>query len=273
MKKIIVNLYKSVIKMIDHNGIEHSGYMSFMVLLSIFPFFIFILAFTSFFGVSELGKKFIQLALENMPAQSIDSIRHRVNELMATPPQGFLTLAIIGSLWTSSSFVECLRTILNRVYEIKSPPSYCLRRILSILQFLFISTIISFAMLLLVITPIGLQKIPKFVNLIEEYRSIFNFSRYVLIFISLFFTVCSLYYLIPNVKLKIFEVIPGSFLSVLLWISSGYSLSTYLVYYNQLNIVYGSLGSIIVTLIFFYVVNMIFILGAEFNYLMKYSKD
>ena len=51
--------------MIDHDGIEHSGYMSFMVLLSIFPFFIFILAFTGFFGASELGEKFIQLALEN----------------------------------------------------------------------------------------------------------------------------------------------------------------------------------------------------------------
>ena len=271
MKKIIVNLYRSVIKMIDHDGIEHSGYMSFMVLLSIFPFFIFILAFTGFFGASELGEKFIQLALENMPTQSIDSIRTRVRELMTAPPQGLLTLAIIGSLWTSSSFVECLRTILNRVYEITSPPNYFLRRILSITQFLFISTMISLAMLLLIIVPIGLQKIPQFMNLIEDYKTILNFSRYFLVFLSLFLTVCALYYLIPNIKLNFFEVTPGAFLSVFLWILSGYLLSTYLVYYNQINIIYGSLGSIIVTLIFFYIVNMIFILGAEFNYLMKHQ--
>ena len=273
MKKIIVNLYRSVTKMIDHDGIEHSGYMSFMVLLSIFPFFIFILAFTGFFGASELGEKFIQLALENMPAQSIDSIRTRVRELITTPPQGLLTLAIIGSIWTSSSFVECLRTILNRVYEIKSPPNYFLRRMLSIAQFLFISTMISLAMLLLVIIHIGLQKIPQFMNLIEDYKTILNFSRYLLVFLSLFFTVCALYYLIPNIKLRLFEVVPGALLSVFLWILSGYLLSTYLVYYNQLNIIYGSLGSIIVTLIFFYIVNMIFILGAEFNYLMKHNID
>ncbi len=271
MKKIIVNLYQAIVKMIDHDGIEHSGYMSFMVLLSIFPFFIFILAFTGFFGVSELGEKFIQLALENMPPQSIDSIRSRVKELMTTPPQGLLTLAIVGSLWTSSSFVECLRTILNRVYEIKSPPNYFLRRMSSIAQFLFISTLISLAMLLLIIIPIGLQKLPSFMKMIEDYKTILNFSRYFLVFLCLFITVCSLYYLIPNVKLKFSEVIPGAFLSVLLWILSGYLLSTYLVYYNQLNIIYGSLGSIIVTLIFFYIVNMIFILGAEFNYLMRHN--
>jgi len=273
MKKIIINLYQAIVKMIDHDGIEHSGYMSFMVLLSIFPFFIFILAFTGFFGASELGEKFIQLALENMPAQSIDSIRSRVKELMTTPPQGLLTLAIVGSLWTSSSFVECLRTILNRVYEIKSPPNYFLRRMLSIAQFLFISTMISLAMLLLIIIPIGLQKLPSFMKMIEDYKTILNFSRYFLVFLCLFITVCSLYYLIPNVKLKFSEVIPGAFLSVLLWILSGYLLSTYLVYYNQLNIIYGSLGSIIVTLIFFYIVNMIFILGAEFNYLMKHNTN
>lgn len=273
MKRIIINLYRSVVKMIDHDGIEHSGYMSFMVLLSIFPFFIFILAFTGFFGASELGEKFIQLALENMPTQSIDSIRTRVKELVTTPPQGLLTLAIVGSLWTSSSFVECVRTILNRVYEIKSPPSYFLRRMLSIAQFLFISTMICLAMLLLIIIPIGLQKLPKFMNLIEDYKTVLNFSRYFLIFLSLFFTVCSLYYLIPNIKLRLLEVIPGAFLSVVLWVLSGYLLSTYLVYYNQLNIVYGSLGSIIVTLIFFYIVNIIFILGAEFNYLMRNNVD
>ncbi len=273
MKKIIINLYQAIVKMIDHDGIEHSGYMSFMVLLSIFPFFIFILAFTGFFGASELGEKFIQLALENMPAQSIDSIRSRVKELMTTPPQGLLTLAIVGSLWTSSSFVECLRTILNRVYEIKSPPNYFLRRMLSIAQFLFISTMISLAMLLLIIIPIGLQKLPSFMKMIEDYKTILNFSRYFLVFLCLFITVCSLYYLIPNVKLKFSEVIPGAFLSVLLWVLSGYLLSTYLVYYNQLNIIYGSLGSIIVTLIFFYIVNMIFILGAEFNYLMRHNTN
>ena len=259
--------------MINHDGVEHSGYMSFMMLVSIFPFFIFILAFTSFFGASELGEKFIELALENMPSQSIDSIRSRISELIASPPQGLMTLAILGTLWTSSSFVECLRTILNRVYKITSPPNYILRRLLSIAQFLGISTIISLAMLMLIIIPIGLEKIPQFMQVIEEYAFIITASRYTLVFVSLLFSVCSLYYIIPNAKLRLLEVIPGALLTVILWSVSGYLLSKYIIYYRQLSIVYGSLGSIIVTLIFFYIVNMIFIIGAEFNYLTRKTND
>lgn len=262
----------SIANMIKHDGIEHSGYMSFMVLVSIFPFFIFILAFTSFFGASELGEKFIALAIENMPDHSIDSIRARVNELMNAPPQGLLTLAIFGTIWTSSSFVECLRTILNRVYKIKSPPNYILRRLLSIVQFLIISSIISLAMFLLVIIPIGLAKIPQFMIMIEDHKSTLNIARYAMISLSLFLSVCALYYIIPNAKLKFLEVIPGALLTILLWTISGYLLSTYITYYNQLSIIYGSLGSIIVTLIFFYMVNMIFIIGAEFNYLNRADK-
>ncbi len=273
MIKLIRNLYTAVVNMVDHDGVEHSGYMSFMVLVSIFPFFIFILAFTSFFGASELGEKFVGLALDNMPAHSIDSIRSRMSELMKAPPQGLMTLAIVGTIWTSSSFVECLRTILNRVYEIKSPPNYIFRRFLSIAQFLVISLVISLAMLLLIIIPIGLAKIPRFIELIEGYQSILNVARYAVIFVSLFLSVCALYYIIPNAKLRFAEVVPGAFLTIILWSISGYLLSTYIVYYNQLNIVYGSLGSIIVTLIFFYIVNMIFIIGAEFNYLTRSERD
>ena len=269
MQKIIFNLYQSVVKMIDHDGVEHSGYMSFMMLVSIFPFFIFILAFTSFFGAYELGAKFIELATNNMPENAIILIKNRINELGLAPPQGLLTLAILGALWTSSSFVECLRTILNRVYEINEPPKYIWRRLLSIVQFLMLSSAISLVMLLLIIIPLGLEKVPQFMILIEDYAAIINIIRYVFICISLFLAVCSLYYIIPNIRLNFYEVMPGALLTVILWLISGKLLFKYIVYYNQLSLVYGSLGSIIVTLIFFYIINMIFIIGAEFNYLMK----
>ncbi|HJD56157.1 MAG TPA: YihY/virulence factor BrkB family protein [Rickettsia endosymbiont of Pyrocoelia pectoralis] len=274
MKKIFNCLYVALFKMIDHDGVEHSGYMSFMVLLSIFPFLVFLLALTSFLGASELGQNFIQIFLDSMPEQATESIENRIRELLSAPPQSLMTLAVVGSVWTSSSFVECLRTILNRVYEIKSPPPYIRRRLLSILQFLIISILITFTMFLLVFIPIIVAKLPIILETTEQYKGVLNLIRYALILILLFLGASSLYYILPNVKLDFTDVFPGALLTVILWVISGHLLSTYIVYYNQLNLMYGSLGSIIVTLIFFYIINMIFIYGAEFNYLMKnYTAD
>lgn len=272
MIRIVKSFYNAAVKTIEHDGVEHSGHMSFMVLLSIFPFLIFFIALTSFFGASELGDKFIKLLMENLPDRAIDSIKIRVNELGKTPPQSLMTLAIVGTVWTASSFVECLRTILNRVHEITSPPPYIRRRLLSIFQFLMISLLLSMAMLLLIIIPITLSKIPAIVKAVEGYEIILNILRYLLILSSLFICVSALYYIIPNAKLNFKDVIPGAILTVILWMISGHLLSKYIIYYNQLNIVYGSLGSIIITLLFFYIINMIFIYGAEFNHSLMINR-
>ena len=92
--------------------------------------------------------------------------------------------------------------------------------------------------------------------------------RYFALYSILFISALMLYYLIPNVKLKPLKLCPGAFLSTMLWVTSGRLLSSYIAKYNQLDLVYGSLGSIIATLLFFYIANIIFIYGAEFNRLL-----
>lgn len=278
-KHFILCAYKALVNTIEDDGVEHAGYMSFMVILSLFPFLVFFLSFTSIVGASEVGSNFVQLLLDNMPESTTQVIRLRINELVLRPPQQLLTLAIIGTIWTSSSFVEGLRTILNRVYKIQTPPPYLFRRMLSIAQFLFISLIIFVIMIFLVMAPIALEKLSQLIPMLKSVPSIKYIEnlflaemRYVMIFFSLIVTSASLYYLIPNIKLKIIEVLPGSVLTTVLWFISGDILSSYISYYSKLTLIYGSLGNIIISLLFFYIVNMIFIYGAEFNYLLFRKK-
>ncbi|MES2215317.1 MAG: YihY/virulence factor BrkB family protein [Pseudomonadota bacterium] len=266
MRRLLLNMYRALVKTIEHDGIEHAGYMSFMVLLSIFPFIVFFLALTSFFGASELGSHFVNSLIESLPDDATAAIKENIYELVKAPPYRLMTLAIIGTIWTSSSFVEGMRTILNRIYNINTPPPYLFRRLLSIMQFLIINIMIFLAMLLLVFIPIGLEGIPEIQNLLNNYGPFWTYFRYFLILTTLLITVSAFYYVIPNVSVKLKDIIPGAIMTVVLWMISGNLLSNYLVYYNQLSILYGSLGSIIVTLLFFYITNMIFIYGAEFNY-------
>lgn len=273
MKKWLLCFWRALEKTIAHDGVEHAGYMSFLVLLSLFPFIVFFLALTSFIGASELGAYFVELIITNLPENATAAIKDRIYEMVTAPPSSLLTLAVIGTVWTSSSFVEGMRTILNRVYHISTPPPYLFRRLLSILQFLIINIFISFAMFLLVIIPVGLSKIPELQNILNSYVAFWGYFRYLLIWGSLFLTTTAFYFILPNKKITFKEVIPGGILTVILWGISGYLLSNYLVYYRQFNFIYGSLGSIIITMLFFYIVSMLFIYGAEFNYQIKQMKS
>lgn len=271
MKKFFICLYRAIDKTIMNDGVEHAGYMAFMVVLSLFPFLVFFLSVTSFFGASELGQNLIKLLIESSPENVVGSLKIRFEELKGTPPTSLLNLAIFGTIWTASSFVEGLRTILNRILEVASPPPYITRRLLSILQFILLSGFVALIMLLFVAVPITLQKM-NLHKILNDF-DLWGYWRYLYIFISLFFSVLCFYTLIPNVKNDFVKMIPGAILTTISWQISGYLLSKYIIYYHQLSLVYGSLGSIIVTLLFFYIINFLFIVGAAFNHHLSVYKD
>lgn len=265
--RLIHILYKAAEKTINDDGVEHAGYMAFMVILSLFPFIVFLLALTSFVGASEIGEEFIQIIINNLPGKEDNPFTSRIIELKKAPPTVLLSLAIFGTIWTASSFVEGLRTILNRIYEVSSPPTYVWRRLLSLMQFIIISITISLVMFLLILVPIGINKLFHIDNIFNTLGAFWNYLRYLIICISLFLTVISLYFFIPNKKMSLKCLVPGALITVGLWLMVGSLLSSYLSYYNQFSVVYGSIGSIIISMLFFYIINMIFIYGAEFNYL------
>jgi membrane protein len=82
----------------------------------------------------------------------------------------------------------------------------------------------------------------------------------------LFLAVASLYYWLPNIRQTMWAVVPGALMVVVLWIGGAALVTFYLDNVSQVNIIYGSLSSFIATLIFFFVMNIIFIFGAEFNH-------
>ncbi|MFV9875930.1 MAG: YihY/virulence factor BrkB family protein [Rickettsiales endosymbiont of Dermacentor nuttalli] len=276
MKNIFKCLYQAAYNTIHDDGVEHAGYMAFLFLLSLFPSLVFLMAITGVVGASDIGTHFITLLLDNLPFNVTNAIQPRIQEILSGPPQGIVSLALIGVLWTSSSSVEGLRTILNRVYRVTTPPPYIFRRLLSILQFLIVIIVTIITTLILVIFPILLHKLSTliiidthFANMVEVITNLISslqYIRYIILYITLFIIVYSLYFMIPNTKLTSIYIAPGSILVVILWVIGGNIFTAYLKHFKQVSLVYGSLGGIIISLLFFYIVNLIFIYGAEFNY-------
>ncbi len=274
LKKIIECSNKALMDTVRHDGIEHAGYLAFLSLLSLFPFLVFMFAIAGFIGQTEIGLKLISIILNSklIPEHILKALEPRFQEIESGPPQGLLTFAIIGAIWTASSAVEGLRTILNRAYRVHTPPAYLLRRLLSIGQFLIVTAISLFILFMLIIIPQFWDKIQIFVNNHDinlQNSIILSISTYTWHFITLFllfFVVCAAYFTLPNIKQNWIAVTPGAFCVVILWFCAGNLFSLYLSNFNQVNVIYGSLGGFIAALLFFYIAATIFIYGAELNY-------
>lgn len=274
LKKISRCFAKALIDTIKHDGIEHAGYLSFLAILSIFPFLVFLFAILGVLGEEYLGHEFIALAIDYLPEYASKAISPRILEIMNGPPQNILTIAILSAIWTASSAVEGIRTIINRAYRVFNPPAYIFRRLMSIFEFLLIIVLLITTMFIVVIMPLVLEYIFRFLGF-DPYgpslRDVITYSRYIITPIIWFFIVTFIFYYIPNIKQKFRRVIPGSITVVALWSIISSLLAVYIKNFDQFNIIYGSLASFIIALLFFYLMAMVLIFGAEFNYTLGIS--
>jgi membrane protein len=257
---------KSVIDTINHDGIEHAGYLAFLSILSFFPSLIFLIAVIGLFGESKIGTDFLHELVSSLPNEMSRGLTPRINEIISGPSDGYLTIAIIGVIWTASSSVEGCRTILNRAYRVAFPPPYILRRLVSIFEFFIIIFVIISGILIFVIVPVILKYFEKQFSIKLAIDYDFFYLRQLAIFSILTISTSVLYFALPNVKQKIWQTIPGSILAVILWITLVDFFSLYLENFDQMNFVYGSIAGIIISLMFFYLISLVFIFGAEFNY-------
>lgn len=255
---------------VEHDGLELAGYIAFLGLLSLFPFLVLFTAVTGELGEEAYTGLFLSNIIESLPDTFIAALKPRIEEILSGPPQGLLTVAIIGVLWTSSSIVEGLRTVLNRAYRVSNPPAYILRRLHSMLHVVLLTCILLFAMFLLVLAPVVWHYIEGLLNWQLQVGIEVTYLRYGISGMMVFMAVVASYYILPNISQNWVAVFPGAFLVMVGWLVAGGLLTEYLQNFNQLNVVYGSLGGVIVALVFFYLLAVVYIYGAEFNYYFRH---
>lgn len=269
IKKTGQSFYRAAVSTLAHDGIEYAGYLSFLGLLTIFPFLVFMVSLAGFLGQSEAGQTFVALTFTYLPPDFISAIKPRVIEIVSGPPQSLFTIAVVAALWTTSSGVEAIRMILNRAYQVNTPPAYIWRRLLSIGQTLIFTMAIFISMFVLVLLPIIWNEVERFLGMERYLNPVWNLLRYAGSIVIIALTVALSYYVLPNIKQRFTSVLPGAIFVVVGWVVAGIGFSVYLQRFAQMDLVYGGLEGVIVALLFFYIMMVVYIYGAELNYQME----
>lgn len=268
IKKYTLLCYHAGSSLVDNYGIEMAGYLTFLALLALFPYLVLMVSAAGLVGQGETGREFIALLLHNLPTDAVATLRPRIEEITSGPPQGILTFSILGAIWTSSSAVEAVRSMLNRAYRVNRPPAYFTRRLTSVAQIFMLTFLILLVMLLFVFAPIALNSFAHYTGVAVPFALSHFLSNYFggIAVIVLFGIVAVFYHVLPNIRQGWLAVAPGALLVVVLWVTGASLVSFYLNRVSQVTLIYGSLSGFIATLVFFYVMNLIFIYGAEFNH-------
>ncbi|MDX6752121.1 YihY/virulence factor BrkB family protein [Geminicoccaceae bacterium 1502E] len=247
------------------DGLIYSGYIAFTGLFALFPFLIALLALAGLLGQGEAADKSIELAFELVPQEVAGVLRPAVGDVRTQATGGLLTLGFLLAMWFASSGLESLRHALNVAYGANDPVHFVVAR----LQSLLLTAVSAVAIILVVAILIAGPLLHDVLEWLIE-RRLFDREAYQLVRLGLGLVIMLgltvlLHLVLPGVRLRLYEVMPGCLLSVVLWVAAAELYSAYLRSLARYSVTYGSLAGIVVTLFFFYISAAVFIFGAQFN--------
>ena len=273
MKHHLRLLIEALIGFGDNDGPAHAGNMAFLGMLSFFPFMIFLVALSGLFGQTQAGQDAIALILETLPPEVADTVQKPIAGILKNTSGELLTISILFALWTAASGVEAARTAVNLAFGKHLQRPLWRRRLESLVIVMIAATLAITGMTLLILGPVTLNLIAEFMAnndlgvMPPEVYETWRLLRYLVSPAALFVALWGMYLALspPRKHMDKRYNAPGALLALVVWVATATGFSTYLKYADNLDITYGGLAGVLVAQIFFFVVSMGFILGAELN--------
>ncbi|MGM0875957.1 MAG: YihY/virulence factor BrkB family protein [Bacillota bacterium] len=247
-----------------------SAQLSYFFLLSLFPFLIFLITLLGYLPISE--KEVLSTIKQFAPGESMQVIDSTLNQILNEKNGGLLSFGIIGTLWSASNGINAIVRAFNKAYDVKETRSFIVARGMAILLTVAMVFVIVVALLLPVFgREIGLFIFSNF-GFSEQFLTIWNTLRWLVSGTILFIVFTALYFVAPNKRLHIKDGLPGAFAATIGWIIASLAFSYYVGNFANYSATYGSIGGVIVLMIWLYLSGMIIILGGELNAMLYKSK-
>jgi membrane protein len=249
------------------DGWAIASHIALSALMALFPFLIVVTALAGFFfGSKELADEAARILLEAWPSQVAAPIALDITGVLTSTRGDVLTLGVLFALYFASSGVESLRIGLNRAYDLKELRSWWLLRLESIVYVLVGAVAILAFSFLVVLAPLILSKLTKYVPALEQFGDLITFARYAVAIAVLVVALMIVHLWLPAGRRSFGEIAPGILTTLLLWVISGAVFGRYLANYAFAYVsMYAGLASAMVALVFLYVCASIFIYGGELN--------
>lgn len=259
-KRYVKRFVKQVI---DDRVFDLSAQLAYYFLLSLFPFLIFALSLLHYVGVTS--EQVLELMARFAPENSFHLIENNLQNVLDKQRGGLLSFGIILTIWSASHAINAIMRGLNRAYGVEENRPFLLARGIAVLLTLSMVLVIVVALALPVFGQLIGTLIFSHLGLRAEFLSVWIMLRWFISFLIIVTVFSCLYYFAPNKKVYLKDVLFGAVMAAVGWQVVSLGFSYYVNNFGNYDATYGSLGAIIVLMIWFYLTALIIIIGGEIN--------
>ena len=266
IKRVVVGVFS--------DGFIHAGNLAYLSLLTLFPFFIVAAAIARIFGETDEGHRTVEAFLRTVPPGVAQSLKQPILDVLSARSGSLLWLGAMVGLWTTASFLETIRDILRRAYGVQSVRPFWQYRLGSIALILasLIMVLIAFSFQVALIAVE--QFIQRVIPLATGAASIVSFGR-IAPGIALFVALYMMFYSLTPRKYRESSCPkwPGAAFTTVWWLGVTAVLPMILANLSSYDLTYGSLAGVMITLIFFFLVGLGLVVGAQLNAALAEGDD
>lgn len=240
--------------------------ISFSVFLAIFPFMIFLFTIIPFIPIQNFQQSLLGIIQDFMPRMAYESVKETIIDIVTRPRSSLLIFNLVLTLYFSTNGVNSLIEAFNNTYHAHETRSSFKQYLISILIVLINSILLIVAIglitfgseLLSWILPDAIQNSAMVILLLE-------LLRWLIIVGLLLMAISFIYYLAPA-KHKSFRFFSaGSMLATILIVITTLGFNFYVDNFSRYNALYGSLGTLMIVLVWIYINSISMIVGFELN--------
>lgn len=249
----------------DHVG-AYAGQATLFIIISLFPFLMFLLTLIQFLPITE--SNIMIIVDEIFPTNLSPMFIGIISEVFDKGTTTVISVTAITALWSASRGFLTIAKGLNNVYGIKETRNYILTRISATLYTLVFAVIIVITLIFLVFGNRIYYLIENLVPILKDAALLVISLRAVVGFAILVVFFLLLYLAVPNRKGKVVNELPGAIITAAGWMVFSYLYSFYIDNMANMSDTYGSLTAIVLLMLWLYFCMYILFIGAEVNVIL-----
>ena len=244
---------------------------------ALFPALLFVIAVASFFPLQTLIDEVVTMLSRFAPQAVIEIIRTAMQSLSKQNSGGVLTFGFLVTIWSSSGAMVSIITTLNAAYDVTESRPWWKTRVIATALTIALATFIVASMFLVIAGPTVAEHLAVRLRLGPVFTWTWWVLQWPIVFALVASAIAVVYYFAPDVEQDWVWITPGSILATLLWLAISLALKVYYQLVPNANATYGTLGGIMVLMLWFYCSGLALLLGAEMNaeieHASPYGKD
>ena len=263
-KSDVADVFKKLYqKVFDDDILGNAAQVAFYFSFALFPLLLFLM---SVLGIilndkADLQEQLFVILSQVMPASAFELVEKTLKEVTSNASGGKLTFGIVLTLWSASAGIDNMRGTLNEVYDLKETRSWMRAKLTSVLLTLAIGVLLLLALGFIVY---GSQFIGYLLSINSAY--ILEPFEWVITVGLVLLAIALIYNFAPNHDPFRWKWIsPGAVIAVVLWILASGGFRLYLQYFNSYSATYGSLGAMIILLLWLYITALVILIGGAVN--------